>query len=293
MGWSRRIKTMGVARTAIVAVSGGVDSVVLLDMLVKKADRQLIVAHFDHGIRHDSADDARFVGELSDKYGLVYEMRREELGSHVSEAVARERRYAFLYELADQYNGTIVTAHHGDDVIETMAINLVRGTGWRGIAVFDSVIERPLLDMNKQAIIDYAGEHHLEWHEDSTNSSQKYLRNRIRAKIRDTMSDDAKRQLGALWWTQRELKRQIDAEITSFVRPDGVYDRYTITFAGDDVAEELLRAFIVAKAKQSPTRPQTKRALLAIKTAKPGTFHEVGGGVRLAFTATTFIVETL
>ncbi len=284
---------MGVDPTAIVAVSGGVDSVVLLDMMAKKADRRLIVAHFDHGIRDDSADDARFVGELADAYGLTYETRREELGVNVSEAAARERRYAFLYELANKYGGTIVTAHHGDDVIETMAINLTRGTGWRGIAVFDSVIERPLLDMNKQAIIDYAGEHHLEWHEDSTNSDQKYLRNKIRAKIRETMSDDTKRQLGALWWTQCELKRQIDAEITSFIRPDGMYDRYTLTFVGGVVAEEMLRAFIVARAKQSPTRPQTERALLAVKTAKPGTLYEVGGGVRLRFTRTAFIVETL
>lgn len=284
---------MGVTKTAIVAVSGGVDSVVLLDMMAKKADRRLIVAHFDHGIRDDSADDARFVGELADAYGLTYEMRREELGINVSEATARERRYGFLYELADKYSATIVTAHHGDDVIETMAINLTRGTGWRGIAVFDSAIERPLLDMNKQAIIDYAGEHHLEWHEDSTNSDQKYLRNKIRAKIRETMDDDTKRQLGALWWTQCELKRQIDAEITSFVRPDGTYDRYTLTFVSDDVAEEMLRAFIVARAKQSPTRPQTERALLAVKTAKPGTLYEVGGGVRLRFTRTSFIVETL
>lgn len=284
---------MGVTKTAIVAVSGGVDSVVLLDMLAKKADRRLIVAHFDHGIREDSAEDARFVGELADAYGLTYEMRRENLGANVSEAAARERRYAFLYELANKYGGTIVTAHHGDDVIETMAINLTRGTGWRGIAVFDSVIERPLLDMNKQAIIDYAGEHHLEWHEDSTNSDQKYLRNKIRAKIRETMSDDVKRQLGALWWTQCELKRQIDAEITSFVQPSGMYDRYTLTFAGDDAGEEMLRAFIVARAKQSPTRPQTKRALLAVKTAKPGTIHEVGDRVRLRFTRTAFVVETL
>lgn len=279
--------------TTIVAVSGGVDSVVLLDIVSKKSEDTLIVAHFDHGIREDSVDDAVFVGELAKKYGLEYETRREELGADVSEATARTRRYAFLYELADRHDATIMTAHHGDDVIETMAINLTRGTGWRGIAVFDSVIERPLLDMSKQDIIDYAKKHNLEWHEDSTNSDQKYLRNKIRARIRELMDEDTKQQLRALWWTQREVKRQIDAEMSGFIRPDSVYDRYLLTYVDNGSAHELLRAFIVSKTNQSPTRPQLERALLAIKTAKPGTFYEVGGGVRLLFTRTTFIVETL
>ena len=86
----------------ILAVSGGVDSVVLLDMVVQglmKSD-QVIVAHFDHGIRPESADDAAFVKSLADKYGLLFETKREELGPDASEELARDRRYVFLRDIA-------------------------------------------------------------------------------------------------------------------------------------------------------------------------------------------------
>ena len=84
----------------IVAVSGGVDSVVLLDMLGKIPGHELVVAHFDHGIREDSARDAQFVASLAHERGLIYAGKREELGANASEALARERRYGFLRELA-------------------------------------------------------------------------------------------------------------------------------------------------------------------------------------------------
>src|SRR3989344_5293986 len=113
----------------IVAVSGGVDSVVLLDMLIKQKEHNLVVAHFDHGIRVDSDADARFVWELAKKYELSFEVRREELGDAASENTARSHRYAFLRDIAKKYSATIVTAHHADDVVETIAINLTRGTG--------------------------------------------------------------------------------------------------------------------------------------------------------------------
>jgi len=69
-----------------------------------------------------------------------------------------------------------MTAHHADDVIETIAINHLRGTGWRGLAVLDSDIVRPLLGMSKEVIKDYAQKRGLTWREDSTNTSDVYLR---------------------------------------------------------------------------------------------------------------------
>src|SRR5690606_26701133 len=103
----------------IVAVSGGVDSVVLLDMLSKKTEHELIVAHFDHGIRPDSHEDAAFVQKLAQRYGHTFEMKREELGAYASEATARERRYAFLGALAKKHQAAVMTAHHLDDLVET------------------------------------------------------------------------------------------------------------------------------------------------------------------------------
>jgi moderate conductance mechanosensitive channel len=95
----------------IIAVSGGIDSVVLLD-LMSRTEKDLVVAHFDHGIREDSASDARFVEALSDRYKIQFVCRREKLGADASEELARQRRYEFLRGVATDFDGVIVTAHH-------------------------------------------------------------------------------------------------------------------------------------------------------------------------------------
>lgn len=169
----------------VVAVSGGVDSVVLLHKLVQEK-QSLIVAHFDHGIREDSAADARFVEALAKKYSLDFERGEGKLGVKASEDQARQSRHSFMRSVRDKYHADkIATAHHGDDVIETAIINILRGTRRRGMSSLrdTTVYSRPLLNWSKRQIYDYALEHHLEWVEDETNWSDTYLRNRIRHRL--------------------------------------------------------------------------------------------------------------
>jgi tRNA(Ile)-lysidine synthase len=282
----------------VIAVSGGVDSVVLLDMPVTQklpttyqlppTNYQLIVAHFDHGIREDSAADAEFVSELAKKYGCIFETLREELGANASEDLARARRYKFLRAVAKKHSARLVTAHHADDCIETIAINMIRGTGWRGLAVLDSDIVRPLLDMSKREIIDYASAHCLKWHEDSTNASDAYLRNRIRQKT-SSLTDDEKHQLLCLWSRQVALKRQIDDEVDLLVGDDEEYSRYFFTHLDSATATECLRRATQARL----TRPQLLRALLAIKTAHVNSFYQAGGGVEFYFTPRNFTIKLI
>lgn len=267
----------------IVAVSGGVDSVALLDMLARLSEHELVVAHFDHGIRTDSAEDAAFVAGLAEKYGLSFEMLREELGAKASEELARNRRYEFLRNLADKYGARIVTAHHADDAIETVAINLTRGTGWRGLAALDSDIVRPLLHLHKNEIKDYAKKNSLTWREDSTNKSDAYLRNRLRTII-TSLSDDEKRQILGLRHQQLESRKLIDKEVSRLVGPGPRYSRYFFTHVPKKVALECLR--FVTRARL--TRPQLERALIAIKTARPGSVHHAGTGINLRFTTRNF-----
>lgn len=253
----------------VVAVSGGVDSVVLLDMMAGRYDKSdLTVAHFDHGIRAESAEDAEFVRSLAKKYGLAFEMEREELGVDASEELARERRYMFLRKTAEKYDAMIMTAHHADDVVETVTINLTRGTGWRGLAVLDSPgIERPLLDMSKAELIAYAKENLLEWREDATNTDTKYLRNDLRQKLA-TLDDGSKETLRLYRKRQIALKGLIDEETEALVRAP--YSRYLLTNAPDAAALELLRGILMREMGKGATRPQLERMLLAVKTYRAG-----------------------
>lgn len=274
----------------IVAVSGGVDSVVLLHTLVQSARHELIVAHFDHGIRDDSAEDTVFVGLLAAQYNLPFETKREVLGKHASEELARERRYAFLQMVAQKHNARIATAHHADDVVETIAINTIRGTGWRGVAALgNESIDRPLLGMRKQELITHANKHNLSWREDSTNASDAYLRNRVRVKARE-LSEDAVWQLAALRAQQLALRRAIDADVQHHLGAmNGEYDRYFFTNIPENVASEYVRAIT----RRKLTRPQRERALIAIKTLDAGKTFEAGSGVTIAFTRRTFTVKVV
>lgn len=273
----------------IVAVSGGVDSVVLLDMLSFLPDLELIVAHFDHGIRDDSARDAEFVAGLAKKYGLQFETKREELGINASEKLARDRRYEFLKTVAGKYDAKIITAHHGDDVIETIAINLLRGTGWRGLAAMDSEsITRPLTHVPKSEIVEYAKQHNLQWHEDSTNSNDKYLRNRIRPNIAN-LDNDQKLQLLGLWEEQKALKRLIDGEVKRLVGDTSEYSRYFFINVDPLSAMECLRYITDARL----TRPQMMNVLNVIKTMLPNKTYQAGNGVEINFTARNFVIELI
>jgi tRNA(Ile)-lysidine synthase len=276
----------------LVAVSGGIDSVVLLDRLVAEGNHELVVAHFDHGIRPDSADDARFVAELAARHGLPFVTRRENLGREASEETARTRRYEFLRAEAKKRGLQIVTAHHSDDVVETMAINLIRGTGWRGMAVMDGRgVVRPLLSFTKQQIRQYALERRLEWVEDSTNSSDDYLRNRVRRRIARELSAERRESVLAVWDRQVKLKREIDAEVQGLLGQMGdEYDRYFFIQISPLAATELLRALVLAAAGATPTRPQLERGVLAVKTARPNTRFRLGDAW-LQFGTGTFTVS--
>lgn len=284
----------------VIAVSGGVDSVALLGMLVNgnlppttyhPPSTNLIVAHFDHGIRNESADDALFVRDLAAKYNLPFETRRENLGKNASEEKARERRYAFLREVAKKHKATIVTAHHANDVVETIAINLTRGTGWRGLAVLDSVdIWRPLLATSKNELLTYAKQHNLTWHEDATNEDTKYLRNDLRQKL--THLDVQTRELLLLYRNRQvALKKQIDDE-SALLIGNSPYRRHMFISANHHAALEMLRAVFVREVGQSLTRPQLARALHAVKVYHAGKIFPVSSKIHLTFTKTHFVVDT-
>ncbi len=274
----------------LIAVSGGLDSVVLLDMLAKK-HKNILVAHFDHGIREDSKEDAIFVRQLAVKYGVKFFTKREELGANASEEKARRARYKFLRELSEKQNATIVTAHHLDDVAETIIINMVRGTGWRGLAVLNAEdIYRPLINFKKQEIINYAKQNNLKWREDSTNSLNVYMRNIVRHKI--DLNNEQKNELQILHQEQIRLAKEIKSEVTSLlksIKNDNKISRYFINSIDQASAYEIIRE--LTKGELTPN--QIDSVINAIKTQRNGTIFEASKNIKIHFTTRFFTLELI
>lgn len=252
----------------LLAISGGVDSVCLLHMF--KDDPEILVAHFNHGTRPSSKDDEEFVKNLAEKYHKEFIVGHANLGSDVSEEKARNARYEFLRKIAKEKNAQIYTAHHTDDLIESVTINLLRGTGWRGLVPLDaSDIMRPLITKNydKQKLLKYAAENNLTFRQDPTNTEDNYLRNRIREKLREFSSVE-KSQLTKLFYAQKNLKTEIDQILNLVMENEKTYQRVWFKNSDTKTALELLR-FITKENQISLTRPELENFLNAIKTYAP------------------------
>ena len=179
----------------VCAVSGGADSVCLLHLLLTWGrDRQITVtaAHFNHQLRGSESDrDQAFVQDLCHQFGTEcllgsgdVRQRQRETGQSPEEA-ARALRYGFLRQAAGE-ESLIATAHTADDNLETILINLVRGTslpGLTGIPPKAGNLVRPLLSATREDVLDYLAEHGLPHVEDSSNQADDYLRNRLRHQV--------------------------------------------------------------------------------------------------------------
>ena len=266
----------------VLAVSGGVDSMVMLDIFAKKFPREeLVVATFDHGTRESSEADVEFVSEVGSALCIPVYRGRAELGAGVSEEKARAARYDFLRKIALRERGEIFTAHHLDDLVETVAINFFRGTGFRGLAPFSSFgVRRPFLDgflepeefgfkaFDKRAILRYAAERGVRFREDPTNASDEYLRNRVRERVFN-LDFETKREVFQLWREQREIIREITGIIETILPEDRKYEREWFFDLEEGVSLEILREGLI-RAGVSATRPQTLEFLDAIRTYLPG-----------------------
>ncbi len=288
----------------VLAVSGGVDSVVLLDFLARlkeshEFDQDVIVAHFDHGIRTDSAEDLELVRNLAKKYGFEFVSEQGNLGNNASEDTARQARYNFLRSVAARESAKIATAHHKNDIVESIAINLHRGTGWRGLAVLDSPdIWRPLLQFEKSQILDYAKKHNLVWHEDSTNTDEKYLRNKFRRLITTDLDNDSIQQIFSLWRAQIKLKEDIDHEISEIISmiteqktDKNYYQRYFLMQIDQKTATEILRHIILQNTGEILTRRALCDIWIKLKTIQPRRKISINKDWQIVVSRTEFSFE--
>lgn len=174
----------------VVAISGGGDSLALVD-LFSQMRQPIVLAHCNFNLRGSESDEDE---EFVRKVALVYDLPLHVV-SFDTEAIARERglsvemaardlRYSWFEEIRmETSSASIAVAHHSDDSMETMLINLIRGTGLRGLTGIrpkQGRLIRPLLFTSRSEIIDYLESRHLEYREDSSNSDTRIIRNRIR-----------------------------------------------------------------------------------------------------------------
>lgn len=174
----------------LLAVSGGIDSMVMLH-LFHTLDYEIAIAHCNFNLRDKESDgDEDFVKQQAQKYNneiFITHFDTERFASDNKLSVqvaARQLRYLWFYQLMEKHNyDFVLTAHHLDDVIETFLINTTRGTGIEGLTGIpqqnDKII-RPLLPFSREEVLQYAKEHTITWREDSSNNSNKYLRNKLR-----------------------------------------------------------------------------------------------------------------
>lgn len=177
----------------LIAISGGIDSCVLTRIFYK-LNYDITLAHCNFMLRgKESNKDETFVKELGESldaptFTTQFDTEKYALENNMStQMAARELRYHYFQQLtSENHIDYIITAHHKDDVIETFLINLTRGTGLDGLTGIPEIngnIVRPMLPFTRNDILIYATKKKLVWREDSTNSSIKYVRNKIRHKV--------------------------------------------------------------------------------------------------------------
>ncbi|MBE0391847.1 tRNA(Ile)-lysidine synthase [Flavobacterium sp. 7E] len=174
----------------LLATSGGLDSMVMVHML-QQLDLDIAIAHCNFQLRGvDSFEDQKFVQEYADGNQIPVFITQFDTAAFAkdykvsTQVAARDLRYNWFYELLDTEGfDYILTAHHADDNLETFLINLSRGTGLEGLTGIpeeNGSIIRPLLLFSRNEILKFAKDNKIEWREDSSNASDKYLRNKIR-----------------------------------------------------------------------------------------------------------------
>ena len=179
----------------VVGCSAGPDSMALVDMLLKIRDKynlSLIIAHVNHNVREESFQEAEFLKKYCEDNHLIFEsMVIENYGDDNFHNEARNIRYSFFENIVHKYEANyLMTAHHGDDLMETILMRIVRGSNLSGYGGFKPIVEmdgysivRPLLNYTKKDLEDYDVENNVIYFVDSSNNKDKYTRNRYRKYI--------------------------------------------------------------------------------------------------------------
>ncbi|NNM21305.1 MAG: tRNA lysidine(34) synthetase TilS [Gammaproteobacteria bacterium] len=276
-------------RRYIVAFSGGLDSTVLLDLTRRALPRipgaDLLAVHVDHGLHADSAQWASRCADVARRFGVAFALQREQVSYEPGdspEARARSVRYAALLKHC-RPGDVLLTAHHRDDQLETVLLQLLRGAGSAGLAGMPVLRQlqagawhfRPLLDTAREQLHTYAGAHGLEWSDDPSNVDQRYDRNYLRHVVLPLVRD---RWPGAAVAVSRaarhsaamaRLAHQVGAQDALAAAAGDTFDCSRVgTLSGERVANAL-RQWLVATGLPTPDTAQFTQVMRLIDS-QPG-----------------------
>jgi len=203
--FAERLAALNPAGTLVAAVSGGLDSMALLELLAENR-RNVVVAHFNHQLRGAESDgDEAFVREEARKRDLIFRAGRGDVRAAAKgvsiEMAARRLRHEFLATVAREFNADLVLAHHADDQIELFLMRLLRGIEGAGLGGMNAVspspsdssvrILRPFLDCSRADLEKFVKQRKISFREDSTNAELKADRNRIRHLVIPALREEA------------------------------------------------------------------------------------------------------
>lgn len=286
----------------LAAVSGGADSMALLFML-HELEVPVVVAHYDHQTRDgDSYQDAAFVQSNADRLGLPFYLGTNNVPAIAAEAhgsfeeVARELRYLFLIETAEEHGCVaLVTGHHADDQAETVLMRVLRGTSPRGLAGIGAVSERegftvlrPMLSLTREDIIEYVSDRELEYFTDPTNRDHRFLRNRIRHELMPFLTREYNSNLREALTRMAAVQRDENAFLTSATEAflqHCMVDSETIERRAFRYGHSAVqRRAILDIAWQHGVQPDFDRVLAAVQHivhGETGAYCDLGGDLQL------------
>lgn len=304
---SRGILPEGAAIT--VALSGGLDSAVLLDLVLQLASARgwaVSAAHFDHRMRADSGADAAWVEEHCQARGVPFHAGRA-VQVPGNEAEARDLRYAFLLDARRRLGSDLLaTAHHADDQAETVLFRLLRGSGLHGLAGIPERrapgVVRPLLVFWRRELEAYARERRLSHRVDPSNRDVSYARNRLRHVVIPALESGGHPRLRQRLCRLAELARRASARVEERVSEaaerlilEASQGRIVVARAGllaydTNARAHLLRTF-AARVAERPGRIGTDVALAFINSCSSGRGIDLAGGLAISREFDRFLIE--
>lgn len=285
LAFIRRYELIAAGDRVICAVSGGADSVAMLFalyLLREKLQITLEAAHFNHCLRAEESDrDEAFVRQLCDRYDILLHLGRGQVSSGEKglEAAARDARYGFFATLP----GKIATAHTADDNAETVLMHMVRGTGLKGLGGISPVrgnVIRPMLTVTRQQVLAFLQEYALSYVTDSTNTSDDFLRNRLRHRVMPVLTEENPRLAQNL--SEMALQLRQDEEVLQALAGEGQLPSVTVLREMErPLRLRKLASFLESSGVKEPEMSHILQAETLVFSPKPSAKASFPGGVVL------------